>query len=64
MVPPVNPKILVKKCSGTSLAVQWLICLAMQGTYALSLVGEDPTCCGATKPMCHNYFAACSSKDP
>ena len=18
-------------------------------------VGEDPTCCGATKPMCHNY---------
>ena len=47
MVLPVNPKILVKKCSGTSLVVQWLICLAMQGTCALSLVGDDPTCCGA-----------------
>ena len=20
-----------------------------------SLVQEDPTCCGATKPVCHNY---------
>ena len=22
---------------------------------AQSLVQEDPTCCGATMPMCHNY---------
>ena len=21
------------------------------------LILEDPTCCGATKPMCHNYWA-------
>ena len=29
--------------------------LPMQGTWVQSLVREDPTCCGATKPMCHNY---------
>ena len=43
---------------GTSLVVQWLtIHLPMQGTWVRSLVWEDPTCCGATKPMCHNYWA-------
>ena len=48
-----------KKKSGTSLVVQWLrIRLPMQGTgVRSSLVWEDPTCCGATKPMCHNYWA-------
>ena len=31
---------------------QWLrIRLPMQGTRFRSLVWEDPTCCGATKPM-------------
>ena len=29
----------------------------MQGTWVRALVPEDPTCCGATKPMCHNYWA-------
>ena len=29
----------------------------MQGTQALSLVREDPTCHGATKPVRHNYWA-------
>ena len=43
---------------GTSLVVQWLrIHLPMQGTRVRSLVGEDPTLCGATKPMRHNYWA-------
>ena len=38
-----------------SLVVQWLrICLAMQGIWVRSLVGEDPTCVGANKPRCHN----------
>ena len=38
------------------LAVQWLrICLAMQGTLVQFLIWEDPTCCGATKPVRHNY---------
>ena len=38
----------------TSLVVQWLrIHPPMQGTQ----VREDPTCRGATKPMCHNYRA-------
>ncbi|KAJ8776418.1 hypothetical protein J1605_015533 [Eschrichtius robustus] len=39
----------------TSLVVQWLrIRLPMQGTRVRSLVREDPTCRGATKPVCHN----------
>ena len=43
---------------GTYLAAQWLrIRLPMQGTQVRSLVLEDPTCCRATKRMCHNYWA-------
>ena len=39
---------------GTSLVVQWLrIHLPTQGTQVQSLVQEDPTCIGATKPMLH-----------
>ena len=42
--------------SRTSLVAQWLrICLPMQGTWDLSLIQEYPTCCGTTKPVCHNY---------
>ena len=41
-----------------SLVAQWLrICLPMQGTWVWALVWEDPTCRGATKPVCHNYWA-------
>ena len=41
---------------GTSLVAQWLrIRLPMQATRVRALVWEDPTCCEATKPMCHNY---------
>ena len=37
---------------------QWLrICLPTQGTWVRALVREDPTCRGATKPVCHNYWA-------
>ena len=44
------------KKMGASLVVQWLrIHLPMQGTRVRSLVQEDPTCRGATKPMRHNY---------
>ena len=43
---------------GTSLVTQWLrIRLPMQGTWVRSLVGEDPTCRGATRPVSHNYWA-------
>ena len=43
---------------GTSLVAQWLrIHLPMQRTRVRSLVQEDPTCHGATKPMRHNYWA-------
>ena len=44
--------------SWASLVAQWLrICLPMQGTRVRALVWEDPTCLGATKPVCHNYWA-------
>ena len=51
--------VLIKKwLSGTSLVAQWLrICLPMQGTQVQSLDREDPTCCGATKPMHHKHWA-------
>ena len=29
--------------------------LPMQGTWVQALVREDPTCCGATEPVHHNY---------
>ena len=29
----------------------------MQGTRVQALVREDPICRGATKPVCHNYWA-------
>ena len=39
-----------------SLVAQWLgVCLPVQGTRVRALVWEDPTCHGATKPVCHNY---------
>ena len=36
----------------------WLgIHLPMQGTWVRALVWEDPTCCGETKPVHHNYWS-------
>ena len=36
----------------------WIrICLPMQGAWVQYLVWEDSTCCGATKPLCHSYWA-------
>ena len=49
-----------KTCIGIFLVVQCLrICLTMQGMWVQSLVRElgNPTCHGATKPNCHNYWA-------
>ena len=44
--------------SGASLEAQWLrIRLLMQRTWVWALVWEDPTCRGATKLVCHNYWA-------
>ena len=41
-----------------SLVAQWLrIRLPMQGTRVRSVVWEDPTCRGVTKPVHHNYWA-------
>ena len=43
---------------GTSQVAEWLrICLPMQGTCVRSLVQEDPTCHGTTKPMHPNCWA-------
>ena len=45
-----------KHCHRASLVAQWLgVHLPMQGTQVQALVREDPTCCGATKPVHHNY---------
>ena len=47
-----------KNTSGTSLVALWLrIRLPMQRTQVRSLVQEDHTCCGTTKPVRHNYWA-------
>ena len=51
----VEPGLNKNSITRTSLVVQWLrIHLPMQGTWVWALVWEDPTCCGATKPMRHN----------
>ena len=48
----------IKITHRASLVVQWLrIYLPMQGTRVRALFWEDPTCHGATKPACHNYWA-------
>ena len=48
---------LFKEIIRASLVVQRLrIHLPMQGIQVWALVREDPTCCGATKPVCHNYW--------
>ena len=44
--------------AGASLVTQWWgFCLPIQETGVQSLVPEDPTGFGATKPMCHNCWA-------
>ena len=49
---------LIKRYWRTSLVVQWLrIRLPMQETQVQSLVWEDHTCHGATKPVSHSYRA-------
>ena len=52
-----NYKTLMKEIKkGASLVAQWLrIRLPMQGTWVQALAQEDNTCCGTTKPACHNY---------
>ena len=58
MVKVLSPIPLNIRKIGTSLVAQWLrIRLPVQGTQVRALVGEDPRCCGATKPVCHNYRA-------
>ena len=33
------------------------ICLSIQGTQVQSLIQEGPTCCGAVRPLRHNYWS-------
>ena len=43
---------------GASVVTQWLrICLPMQGTWIWFLIQEEPSCCRANTPICHNYWA-------
>ena len=51
----------LKVSDRASLVAQRLrICLPMQGTRVRALVWEDPTCCGATRPVSHNCWACVS----
>ena len=44
-----------RKQESTSMVAQWLrVCLPIQGIPVRSLVWEDSTCLGATKPVHHN----------
>ena len=53
-----NLKLKIQSCR-TSLVAQWLrICLQIQGTWVPSLVQEDSTYRGASKPEYHNYWAS------
>ena len=56
----------VKKLAhGASLVAQWLrIRLPMQGTWIRALVREDPTCCGATKPVRHHLSLRSRAREP
>ena len=46
----------LEQLPGTSLVVHWIRThLPVQGTWVPSLVWEDSTFCGASKPMDHNY---------
>ena len=58
----IKKKIIKKKRknadSGASLVAQWVrIHLLMQGIRVQALIWEEPTCHGATKPVCQNYSA-------
>ena len=50
--------IFFKENIGVSLVAPWsIVRLSVQETQVQSMVGDDPTCHGATKPMYHNYWA-------
>ena len=49
---------IIKFTSWTSLVIQWIkLQVPVQGTQVPSLVWEDPTCLGATQPVCQSYWA-------
>ena len=53
---------ILKAGKNTSLLAQWIrLHLLRQGTQAPSLVWEDSTHQGATKPMCCNHWSPCSA---
>ena len=55
----------IKMCYQASLVVRRLkIHLLVQGTQVQSLVQQDPTWCGATRPMHHNPWSPLSREQP
>ena len=57
--------VMYKSQCWTPLVVHWLrVCLPMEGTRVQSLGWEHPTCCEATKPMNHNYWACAPQPEP
>ena len=56
--PSMNSSLSKRASWETSLAVQWLrIHLPMKESQVRSLIQEDLTCCSATKPVSHRYWA-------
>ena len=47
----------IKRVGASLVAQWWRICLPMQETQVQSLIQEDPTHCGATKPMQRSCWA-------
>ena len=55
---PISAVCSFSKYLQASLVAQWIrSLLPMQETWLRSLIQEDPTCCGATKPVCPNACA-------
>ena len=48
-----NQKLIRKGFPGGSVVKNLFV--SMQETWVQSLIWEDPTCQGATKPVCHKY---------
>ena len=46
------------------MAQWWRICFPMQETWVPSVIWEDPTCHGATKPLSHNYWSCAVLSSP
>ena len=52
-----SQKAQIQNLEASLVAQWWKIRLPVQDTRVQSQIREDPTSCGATMPLCHNYWA-------